>query len=561
MRSRNRWTWFLGFAVLVGALALVAAGCGGGKKSSSGSTQSTGGSTTGGGGSGGQQKFAVFNVVYDTGTDYLDPALSYTVQGWGAMWHVYLPLLTYKDVAGPQGATIVPALAESLPQVTNGGKTYKFKLRSGLKYSDGKAVKASDFKYAIKRLFLVDSPGVGFFTDIVGADKFAKTKKGDVSGIVTNDQTGDITVNLTAPRGDFQNILATTFAALVPAGTPSKDQSTTPIPSTGPYMIQSYQPNKQFVLVRNPQYKHIEGLPDGNPDKVVYKIVEDDSAALQQVINGQSDWDFHPIPTDRLASVQQKYGDRLKIYTPANTYYFFLNMRQKPFTSLQVRQAVNYAIDRQALVRIYGGLATPTENVLPPTYPQYKKISMYPHDLAKAKQLVQQSGMAGMKVTVWGSNRETSKKPVEYYTDVLNKLGFKATPKIIDASIYWTTVGNQATKAQTGFADWFQDYPHPLDWFDVLLNGERITQTHNNNYSNANVASVNKKINELKLKPSLDSATNDQWAQVDADAAKNALWAPYVNRQFTDFFSARMDTSCYVNHVLYQFDYAAICHK
>src|SRR3954451_22923606 len=178
MRSRNRWTWFLGFAVLVGALALVAAGCGGGKKSSSGSTQSTGGSTTGGGGSGGEQKFAVFKVVYDTGTDYLAPALSYTVQGWGAMWHVYLPLLTYKDVAGPQGATIVPALAESLPQVTNGGKTYKFKLRSGLKYSDGKAVKASDFKYAIKRLFLVDSPGVGFFTDIVGADKFAKTKKG-----------------------------------------------------------------------------------------------------------------------------------------------------------------------------------------------------------------------------------------------------------------------------------------------------------------------------------------------------------------------------------------------
>jgi peptide/nickel transport system substrate-binding protein len=560
MRSRNRWTWFLGLAVLVGALALVAAGCGGGGKKSNSSTESTGSTSTGGGGStGGQKKFAVFNVVYDTGTDYLDPALSYTVQGWGAMWHVYLPLLTYKDVAGPQGATVVPALAEALPTVTNGGKTYKLKLRSGLKYSDGKPVKASDFKYAIKRLFQIDSPGVGFFTNIVGADQFSKTKKGDISGIVTNDQTGDISVTLTAPQGDFQNILATTFAALVPAGTPPKDQSTHPIPSTGPYMIQSYQPNKQFVVVRNPQYKHIDGLPDGNPDKIVFKIVEDDAAALQQVINGQGDWDFHPIPTDRLASVQQKYGDRLKIYTPANTYYFFMNTRVKPFTDLKVRQAVNYAIDRQALVRIYGGLATPTQNVLPPTYPQYKKISMYAHDVAKAKQLVQQSGMAGMKVTVWGSNRATSKAPVEYYTDVLNKIGFKATPKIIDASIYWTTIGNQATKAQTGFADWFQDYPHPLDWFDVLLNGTRITQTHNNNYSNANVAAINKKINELKLKPSLDSATNDQWAQVDQMAAQNALWAPYVNRQFTDFFSSRIDTSCYINHVLYQFDYATIC--
>jgi peptide/nickel transport system substrate-binding protein len=557
MRSRNRWNWFLGLAVLVGALALVAAGCGGGGKKSTSSTESTGSTTSGGGTS--QKKFAVFNAVYDTGTDYLDPGLSYTVQGWGAMWHVYLPLLTYKDVAGPQGATIVPALAQALPTVTNGGKTYKLKLRSGLKYSNGKPVKASDFKNAIKRLFLIDSPGVGFFTNIVGADQFSKTKKGDISGIVTNDQTGDITVNLTAPQGDFQNILATTFAALVPAGTPPKDQSTHPIPSTGPYMIQSYQPNKQFVLVRNPQYQHIDGLPDGNPDKVVFKIVEDDAAALQSVINGQGDWDFHPIPTDRLASVQQKYGDRLKIYTPANTYYFFMNTRVKPFNDLKVRQAVNYAIDRQALVRLYGGLATPTQNVLPPTYPQYKKISLYTHDLAKAKQLVQQSGMAGMKVTVWGSNRSTSKAPVEYYTDVLNKMGFKATPKIIDASIYWTTIGNQATKAQTGFADWFQDYPHPLDWFDVLLNGQRITQTHNNNYSNANVAAINSKIDSLKLKPSLDAATNDEWAQVDKMVAQNALWAPFVNRQFTDFFSSRIDTSCYINHVLYQFDYATIC--
>jgi peptide/nickel transport system substrate-binding protein len=238
-----------------------------------------------------------------------------------------------------------------------------------------------------------------------------------------------------------------------------------------------------------------------------------------------------------------------------------MNTRMKPFSDLKVRQAVNYAIDRQALVRIYGGLATPTQNVLPPTYPQYKKISTYAHDVAKAKQLVQRSGMAGMKVTVWGSNRSTSKAPVEYYTDVLNKIGFKATPKIIDASVYWATIGNQATKAQTGFADWFQDYPHPLDWFDVMLNGTRITQTHNNNYSNANVAAINKKINELKLKPSLDSATNDQWAQVDQMVAQNALWAPYVNRQFTDFFSSRIDTSCYINHVLYQFDYATICAK
>jgi len=547
-------------AALAIGVALLAAACGGGgNKSSEETTAATTG--TSGGGSTEQKPFPNFRIVYDTGTDYLDPALSYTVQGWAVMWNVYLSLLGYKHAAGPDGATLVPALAEDMPDISSDGKTYKLTLRKGLKYSDGKPVKASDFKYGIKRLFQVDSPGVGFFTNIVGADQFSKTKKGDISGIVTNDQTREITIKLNTQQGDFQNILATIFAAPVPAGTPAKDQSTTPIPSTGPYMIQSYQPNRQFVLVRNPNFQSTENVPKTNPDKMTVKIVEDDSAALQQVINGQGDYDFHPIPVDRLANVQQKYGDQLKIYTPANTYYFFMNQKLAPFNNLKLRQAVNYAIDRNALVRLYGGLATPTENILPPTYPQYKKHNLYPHDLAKAKQLVQQSGAKGTAVTVWTSNRDTAKKPAAYLQDVLNQIGLKAKLKVIDASIYWTTVGNQSTKAQIGFADWFQDYPHPLDWFDVLLNGTRITQTHNNNYSNYNSSAFNSKVAELKAEPTLSDQVNQQWAQLDQMAMKDAAWAPYVNRQFTDFFASTVDTGCYINHVLYQFDFSRICMK
>jgi peptide/nickel transport system substrate-binding protein len=541
--------------MLATGLALLAAACGGGGKKSEGTTTSNTGGTTG------QKAFANFRVVYDTGTDYLDPGLSYTVQGWETMWNVYLSLLGYKHVNGPDGATIVPALAEALPQVSADGLTYTLTLRTGLKYSNGAAVKASDFKYAIKRDFLVDSPGVGFFTNIDGADAFSKTKKGDISGITTDDATGKITIKLLKPQGDFQNILATIFAAPVPASTPAKDQSTHPIPSTGPYQIQSYSPNRQFTLIRNPNFKPTDNVPATNPDKISVKIVEDDSAALQQVINGQADYDFHPIPVDRLANVQQQYGDQLKIYTPANTYYFFMNNRLPPFDNVKVRQAVNYAIDRNALVRLYGGLATPTENILPPTYPQYKKHSFYPLDVAKAKQLIEQAGAKGATVTVWGSNRDTSKKPVQYLQDVLKSIGLNAKLKIIDAAIYWTTIGNQQTKAQIGFADWFQDYPHPLDWFDVLLNGTRITDTHNNNYSNFNDPATNTEIADLKQKATLNATVNGQWAALDASIMKKAGWAPYVNRQFTDFFSKNVDTGCYVNHVLYQFDFSRICMK
>jgi peptide/nickel transport system substrate-binding protein len=558
VRRRNRWTTVAGVATVALALAFVAAGCGGSKSSNEGTTTAASGGNTGAVKS---KTFPVLRVAWSTGIDYFDPGLSYTVDGWSILWNVYTPLLGYKHVGGPDGATLVPALTTALPDVSSDGLTYKLTLIKGLKYSDGSPVKASDFRATIERDYKVDSPGVGFFSNIVGADEFGKTKTGHITGITADDATGDITIKLKSPQGDFSNILGTEFAAPVPASTPAKDQSTTPAPATGPYMIQSYKPNKSFVVVRNPNFKPTANVPDGNPDKVVGTIIEDDTAALQQTLSNTVDYDFHTIPTDRLANIQSKYPGQLKIYTPANTYYFFVNTRTPPFDKLEVRQAVNYAIDRDALVRLFGGLANPTEQVLPPTYPQYKKISMYPHNVAKAKDLIKKAGAEGAAVTVWGNDAETTKKLVAYLADVLNTIGLNAKLKIVNGSVYWTTLGNQATKAQIGFADWFQDYPHPLDWFDVLLNGERITQTHNNNYSNANVPAINKKIDALKKEPKLTDSVNQQWADVDKMVAENALWVAYANRQFTDFFGKDVDTSCYITHVLYQFDFSRICKK
>jgi peptide/nickel transport system substrate-binding protein len=557
----QRWTWLLSVGALVVGFALLGAACGSKSKSANNNK-----SSSGNGGGGKNQPFANFRLAYDTGIDYLDPGLSYTVEGWSIMWNVYLPLLGYKHVGGPAGATIVPYLAKALPKVSSDGKTYTLTLRKGLKYSDGTSVKASDFRATIERDFKVDSPGVGFFGNIVGADSFSKTKKGHISGITANDQTGQITIKLTQPQGDFQNILATTFAAPVPASTPSKDQSPHPAPSTGPYMIQSYKANKLAIVVRNPQWKSnkatgISEVPNGNPDKMTIDILGDPGVALTRTLKGQDDYDFQQPPPDRLGTLQSKYSNQVKVYTPANTYYFFMNTRLKPFNDLRVRQAVNYAVNRQALVRVYGGLANPTENILPPTYPQYKKHTLYPYNLAKAKKLIQQAGVKGMAVTVWNHDRGQDPKSTAYLTDVLNSIGLKAKEKIINSSVYWTTIGNQSTKAQIDFADWFQDYPHPLDWFDVLLNGTRITPTHNNNYSNFDDKAVNAKIAALKKQTKLTSSVNDQWAALDKQAMQQAAWVPFINRQFVDTFNSDIDLSCYVNHVLYQFDYATICHK
>lgn len=541
------------FGLAVG-VALLAASCGGGKSQA---TSTVAAKTSG-------RAFQLLRLATDTGIDYLDPGLSYTPEGWSVLWNVYLPLLGYRHVNGPDGATIVPYLAQRLPRISADGRTYTLVLRKGLKYSNGTPVRAGDFEATVERDYRLESPGAAFFSNIVGAVEYSRTKKGAIAGIASDDATRQITIHLLAPQSDFENVLASDFAALVPADAPATDTSTHPLPATGPYMIKSYQPNDKIVEVRNPYFDAAVfggNVPAGNADSVVWDVVGNDSAALQRVIEGQDDWDgFHPIPAGQLSAVERKYGKRIRRYVPPNTYYFFMNTRVPPFTSLQVRRAVNYAIDRSALVKLYGGLAVPTENVLPPTYLQYRKHAFYPHDLTKAKRLVAGSGFKGMRVTVWSHEFGPDAKASAYLVKVLDSLGFKAKERIVDSAVYWTTIGNATTKAQIGFADWFQDYPHPLDWFDVLLNGQKITKTYNSNYADFDDPSVDAEIDALE-KELLTGAVNRRWARLDATVMRQAPWAPFLNRQFTDFFSQRIDLVCYVNQVVYGFDYATICMR
>jgi peptide/nickel transport system substrate-binding protein len=554
---RLRLLWPVGAVALVAALALVAAGCGGG-----GNKSSSGGSNAGASG----KTYPLLRVVWDA-PDYMDPALYYTVAAYQLDNYVWTGLVGYKHVAGPDGATVVPYLAESMPKISADGKTYDFTLRKGLKYSDGSPVKASDFKYSIERDFKMDSPGVGFYSDISGVSGptgFATTKKGHISGIITDDAKRTITIKLDQPRGDFLYILALEFSHVVPAGTPASDQSTHPIPATGPYMIKSYTPSRSFTLVRNPNYNNqIPTMPSGNPDKVVGKIITDPVAAYQQVIGGQADYDYQPVPNDRLQEAQTKYKDQLRIYTPANTYYYALNNAIPPFNNIKARKAVQMAIDPSAIISgIYAGLGRPTQNFLPPSYPQYKKIDAWKFDLAKAKQLVQQSGTAGQSVDVYGPNEDPSKATTEYLANQLTKIGYKSKLHLLSHQVYFQTIGNQATKAQAMFTDWFQDYPHPLDWFDTLLNGERITKTHNNNVGNVKVAAVDNEIDALKKETQNTPEVNARWAKVDKDLmATHATTVPYMNRSFTDFFGPKIDMGCYVNTVVIYWDYGLSCMK
>jgi len=312
--------------------------------------------------------------------------------------------------------------------------------------------------------------------------------------------------------------------------------------------------------VRNKYFKPTKFIPRGNPSKVDVSLVGDANAAVQRVINGEADYTNAAVPPDRIASVKNKGKLVLHPTAPANTYYFWMNPAQPPFNKLKVRQAVNYGLDRKAMQRIvWGGLGKPTQNILPPSYPSYRKLNLYPHNLAKARQLINQAGAKGAKVTVWARQVSDSLDSAQYYTSVLNDIGLDAKLTTLPRTTYYTTIGNINTHAQTGWARWLEDYANPIDWFDVLLNGENIVQQDNNNYAYFNNKKINKEIDALKKKPTQTAAVNAGWTKVEREIMQQAPWAPWSNRVWPEFFTKKM--SCIHTQGIYGIDFMRLCKK
>jgi peptide/nickel transport system substrate-binding protein len=524
------------------------------------------------GGGGEATEGGEINVTMTSFPDYLDPQLSYTLEGWEVLWNTYLPLLTYKHEAGEAGTEVVPCLAEDMPEISNGGKTYKLTLRKGMKYSDGQPIVASDFKFAIERLFTVDSGGSVFYEDIVGAEDFADGKADSISGITTNDQTGEITIELTNPNGTYPHLLGLMFGAPIPKNTPNADDpaglTDNPPPASGPYMIQNVDSPRTAEMVRNPQFKTVQDagvseVPAGHVDKINIAQNKSNSAQVTGVEQNNIDFMVDPPIADRLPEVRAQYSDRFRFEESINTYYWWMNTQTPPFNDLRVRQAVNYAVDPEALNRIFGGRLHPTQQILPPGMPGYQEYKLYPGpDMAKAQQLLAQANPSDKDITVWTDDEPDRKRLGEYYEDLLKQLGFNTTLKVISGDVYFTTIGNEKTPdLDTGFSDWFQDFPHPDDFFRPLLNGPGDLPTNSNNFSSVHIPALDKKMDELLTHQLTDPGIEDQYAALDKAYMEQAVWAPYGNEEFTTFVSDRLDFDTVYHHLLFNEDYTSFAIK
>ncbi len=486
-------------------------------------------------------------ATYASFPDYIDPALSYTQEGWTAMYDTYIPLLTYAHADGEAGGKVVPGLATGLPQITDGGKTYTLQLQKGLKYSDGTPVQASDVKFAIERMIKLNSPGSPFYTSIVGAEALQEKKSDSISGIAADDKTGKIVFELTAPRGTFSNELALLFTAPLPPDTPIKNVSADPPPATGPYEIVKSEPGRGWSYARNPQWaknnaKLMPEIPNGHVDKIDVTVVRNAATQVSEVERGSSDWMQTTIPADKYASVKSKYeGTQFRVEGQLSNYFFWLNTKKAPFNDLRVRQAVNYAVSGAALERIYAGSLSANQQILPPGMPGYKKLSLYPYDLAKAKKMVAEANPSDRGVTVWTDDESPNNEAGEYFQGQLKAIGLDAKLKIVNADNYFTVIGNQSTPdLDAGWSDWFADYPNPFDFFHPLLSGESIQQTNNANFALFDDPKLSKKVEELgeeELGPEQEAA----YAQVDREYMEQAPWAPYGERTVSTFVAGSID--------------------
>ena len=489
----------------------------------------------------------------------VDPHINYTLQYWQVFQSLYDGLIGFQKAPGAEGFVKVPNIAEAFPEPTNDGKTYVFKIRKGIKFSNGKELGVKDVVASLQRIFKVSSPTAGgFYSVIVGADKCLKDAANCTleGGVIGDEAAGTVTINLVRADAEIFDKLALPHAAIVPADSPMTDVGSNPLPSTGPYMISAYDPNKGMTLTRNPNFKvwSEQAQPDGYPDVVQYDFGPTEEAQVTAIQNGEADWMFDEAPADRLAEMGTKNKDQVHVTPLTAWWYLPFNTNLAPFDNIKARQAVNFALDRKALVNLFGGpvLAAPVCQVLPPGFPGHVDYCPYTKDpgakwsapdMEKAKQLVEESGTKGQKVSIVVEDKAVAKSIGVYLQSVLTELGYVADVKPISPNIQFTYIQNTNNKVQMSVTQWYQDYPAASDFLNILFGCASFTPGSD---SSINIAGYCNKDVDAKMQAALALGVTDQegankmWAEVDKAVTDDSAAAALFTPKHLDFVSKRL---------------------
>jgi peptide/nickel transport system substrate-binding protein len=464
-------------------------------------------------------------------TDNFDPTGEYLGDAWGVLTMEVKPLLGYEHVAGALGNKLVPDLASSVPTPTNGGKTYTFHLKSGAMFGPpvNRAITSQDIVTAMDRLANPKDGGqyAFYYTVIKGWNAYAAGKAKTISGITTPNAS-TIVFNLTQPTGDFLYRMSMLATGPQPAevtncfsGEPGKYGED--LISSGPYMLKGieninvsscksikpdtsgYDGQTQYNLVRNPNWNpKIDPYSKNYPDAINFSVDASDVDIYNKIEAGQLDMAVSSIPPD----VLEKYATTpsLKPYFHQNqgdrTWYLTMNLTQPPFDDIHVREAMNWIMNKVALIQAWGGpvMGTVANHIAPDTIFDNQLAEYAPYatpgntgSLAKAKAAMMGSkydtGHDGMcdapqckNVLLLSDTRAVDTKMDSVIEQDAAEIGITFTVHTI-AGAYPTIQTPSKNIPIAERPGWGKDYADPLTFFEPLFDGRTIIPNGNTNYS------------------------------------------------------------------------------
>jgi YVTN family beta-propeller protein len=470
----------------------------------------------------------------------------------------YDGLVAYRRVEGAAGTTLVGALATSVPVPADAGRTYVFTLRRGLRFSDGRPVRAADVRASMERFLQATRhrlPAQRFppwFADIAGARTCmnGRTTCDLARGIETDEQARTITIHLTRPDTDFLHKLAMSFAYVVPADSARRASTGRPPPGTGPYRVATWDAARGGTLDRNPRFRSTPARPFGSgfPDRIEVRLYEEPTTERRIAAVQRGDADVtvvanpfsSPLSAARIRALAAQSPGRLHSAPQPISDWMFLNVRRRPFDDPRVRQAINLAIDRERVVELTGGpeVGQISCQIVPAGFAGYSPYCPYTAnagpgrgwtapDLELARRLVAASGRSGERVVIHMPDYKA--QLARYYAKLLRQLGFKVTLRIQSFNEYDVYV--PTTRATTGLAQWGADYLAAANFIEPNFgcgNAENLSRLCDR--------ALDRRIDRALRAPTTEPAT---WVAADRHVVDLAAAVPLTNRRSAVLVSKR----------------------
>jgi oligopeptide transport system substrate-binding protein len=465
-----------------------------------------------------------------------DPAIAFDEMSYQIEHAVFDTLVAYAPASSANPLELVPQLAESWT-ISPDRLTYAFTLREGLRYHDGTPIVAADFVTALDRVLspAVPSPGKQYYAKIVGAAERQAGTAESTSGLRALDDR-HLEIRLLVPDESFLYMLSLKFATPIPArhlaavGERIRDQ---PLAS-GPFHLVEWREGSRMRFEKNPHYWR-QGIPylDGidaetgiSRDMMGLKLLRGEYDAIDRI---SADKYLQLMKSD-------EWRDSVRLTSGTVSYGEMMNVDKPPFNGpngKKVRQAMNYAIDKQKTVRIYNGRAEVAHGLLPPMIPGYDPARKpYPYDPDKARQLLAEAGYPdGFELTYYMVPDELYVLFAESVQADLLKVGVRIKIQTLDFPTYLAAVGrHELTFCFTG---WFMDFPHPLNFLETKFHSRSISGQNSTNDSGWHSEETDRLMDQARIEPDPVKAMA-MYRRVDEIIFEEAPWIWHYYPKITE---------------------------